>query len=336
MHSLQLCVEAEAEVLVAWRRGTASDRGSGALSDGIDPDSLVAGGGTALLREAVDNALDGIQFFAYEVWGKARGNSDAQARALEDAIRLVGKIANPIKRDLITGTLATGLNVDVGVVRNALARGTAGPGHASHSGSGGPNRPAQHPNAPSSQASGGADASPATTKPVAAPPMEELELIALLADHPELIATAEADKAFCLLTDDRLRAMYSAARDGQFLLELAPVRLPPTTAQHVLSGKYALAKDAPSSLAAMTRNLEARNANVSRMESRKRLTDAGRRGDHDRARLLAQRAVAERRGDHELVSKLMDDRTDDLKVRPKIENSVSQIDPETSNGKQVE
>src|SRR5262249_59264754 len=116
-------------------------------------------------------------------------------------------------------------------------------------------RPEPHPNAQTPQAH---NAAPATQDSVAPPPMEEVELITLLAAHPALIATAEADKAFWLLTDARLRDMYSAARDGGSFLELAPVRLPPTTAKHVLSGKYALTKDPSSSLAAMTRNLEAR------------------------------------------------------------------------------
>src|SRR4030095_5120445 len=104
------------------RPGHARSGGAGALADGVDPDSLVAGGGAELVREAVDGAQGGIEFFPFEVWGKARASSDARARALEDASRLVAKIANPIKRDLIVGTLATGLQVDVAVVRNALTR----------------------------------------------------------------------------------------------------------------------------------------------------------------------------------------------------------------------
>ena len=162
--------------------------------------------------------------------------------------------------------------------------------------------------------------------------MDEVELIALLADHPVLIATAEADKAFWLLTDGRLRDMYSAARAGQSFLELAPVQLPPPTAKHVLSGKYALAKDPPSSLAAMTRNLEARKEGVDLVDLKKSLADAKRRGDHDLARELAQRAVAERRGNHELAARLADDR----KAGSKTEKSASLVDPETSNRKQVE
>jgi DNA primase len=324
MHALQMCVEADVDVLVTSRPGHARSGGAGVLSDGVDPDSLVASGGAALLREAVERALGGIEFFAFEVWGKAPANNDAaRARALEDAARLFGKIANPIKRDLITGTLAAAMNVDVGVVRAALTRG-GNPHHA-------PNRPAQappaHPNAPSPQREATAAA---TAAQVAPPPTEELELIALLADHPGLIATAESDKAFWLLTDARLRDMYSRARDGQSFLELAPVQLPPSLAKHVLSGKYALAKDPASSLAAMTRNLEARKAGVGLVNLRNSLADARRRGDHELARQLAQQAVAVRTGNHELADQLADlnagSRTD--KRGPS--------DPETSNRKQVE
>jgi DNA primase len=328
MHALQLCVEADVEVAVAARPGHANSGGAGALADGVDPDSLIAGGGAAVLREAVDRALGGIEFFVFEVWGKARTNADARARALEDAARLVAKIANPIKRDLIVGTLATGLDVDVGVVRAALARGAGAPSQGGH------RHPAQqgHPNAPGGASGSGGrgpgreDSAPATPKLVAPPPMEELEVVSLLADHPLLIATAEADKAFWLLTDERLRAMYSAARDGQSFLELAPAQLPPTSAKHVLSGKYVSAKDPPSSLAAMTRNLEARKVEASRVELMKNLADAKRRGDHDRARELTQQAVAQRTGNHELASRLADER------RAKADLAG----PETSNRKQVE
>ena len=160
--------------------------------------------------------------------------------------------------------------------------------------------------------------------------MEELELITLLADHPMLIATAEADKAFWLLTDGRLRDMYSAARDGRSFLELAPVRLPPTTAKHVLSGKYALTKDPSSSLAAMTRNLEARKLGVGLVELKNRLADAKRRGDHDLARLLAQQAVAERRGDREISTSFADG------LKAGSTENVVPFEPEISNRKRVE
>ena len=354
MHALQLCVESDVEVLVAVRPGDARSGGAGVLSDGADPDSLVASGRASLLREAVDRALDGFQFFSFEVWGKARASADARARALEDAARVFGKIANPIKRDLIVGTLATAMDVDEKLVRAAMARaaspnqtpghrpagypgparpGPAGPANQAGGGPPGPGAgaarpPAPHPNAPSPQREA---ATSATGGPVAPPPTEELELIALLADQPALIATAEADKAFWLLTDARLRDMYSRAREGQSFLELAPVQLPPPLAQHVLSGKYAHAKDPASSLAAMTHNLEARKAGVGLVNLKNSLVDARRRGDHDLARMLALRAVAERRGDRELAARL----AEEVHAGSQTEN-CGPSDPETSNRKQVE
>ncbi|HEY0195762.1 MAG TPA: toprim domain-containing protein [Kofleriaceae bacterium] len=329
MHALQLCVEADTEVYVAARPGHARSGGAGALADGVDPDSLIASGGAEQLREAVDRAQGGIEFFAFEVWAKARGNADAKARALEDAVRLVAKIASPTKRDLIVGTLATGLEVDVAVVRNALARGAQARPYGSAGSSGGPTTPRDDRR--DDGRPGGSQASPASPNgPAPPPPMEELELITLLADHPQLIATVEADKAFWLLTDARLRAMYSAARTGQSLLELAPVQLPPTTAQHVLTGKYA-AKDPMASLTAMTKNLEARQVTVRLMEITKQLADAKRRGDDELARSLTSELIAERTGNRELATQVAAER----KARSGVVQKPAE-DPETSNRKQVE
>ena len=61
------------------------------------------------------------------------------------------------------------------------------------------------------------------------------------------------------------------------------------------------------------------------------LADARRRGDHDLARTLALRAVAERRGDRELADRL----AEELHAGSRTENR-GPSDPETSNRKQVE
>lgn len=398
MHALQLCVEADVEVLVARRPGHARSGGAGPLSDGVDPDSLVAAGGAEQLREAVDRAQGGIEFFAFEVWSKARASSDARARALEDAGRLLAKVANDVKRDLLVHTLATALGVDMGLVRSAIAR-ASGPGPARTGMTRGP-RVGGHPNAPGSRedhggrawghpnAPGGAARPPASPapnrrsasfdrdrgprrergddrfdgrfddrfddrlddrggrfdgrgddrgrderapaasgpRPVATPPVDEVELISLLADHPSLIATSEGDKAFWLLTDARLRDMYSAARDGRSLLELVPVQLPPSTAQQVLAGKYAETKDPRGALVAMTRNLEVRKHELEVAELKKNLADAQQRGDRDTAARLAMLAPrmaqlvdAVRKGDSELAARIK-----------------ASIATETSAGKQVD
>ena len=331
MHALQLCVEADVEVLVARRPGNAASRGAGTLGEvdaGSDPDSLVSGGGAGVLRESIDRALGGIEFFAFDVWGRARNNADARARALEDAGRLLAKVANPVKRDLLVHTLATAMGVDIAVVANAIAR-AHGQGHGDrgHGGDrgygdrggydrgggsngarsmgrpGGP--PGGHPNAPGTPADGPAGPG-AVVRPAAPPPIDELEVICLLGDHPSLIATVEADKAFWLLTDARLRDMYSAARDGQPLLELAPVQLPKPSAEYVLSGKYAETKDPRAALIKMVEGLELRSSALSRSSMATEMKDANRRGDQKRASLLAQLALAERKGDRDEATRLKD------------------------------
>jgi DNA primase len=320
MHALQLCVEADVEVLVARRPGNAASRGAGTLGEvdaGSDPDSLVAGGGAVQLRESIDRALGGIEFFAFDVWGRARNNSDARTRALEDAGRLLAKVANPVKRDLLVHTLATAMGVDIAVVANAIARAHGSHGHG-HGHGHGPNAPrssgwgqagsqqAHSANGPvmGRSTAGQNDAGAGAARTV--PPIDEVEVICLLADHPSLIATAEADKAFWLLTDARLRDMYSAARDGQALLELAPVQLPTPTAEYVLSGKYAETKDPRAALVKMVDGLELRSSALSRTSMGSEMKDANLRGDQNRARLLAQLGVAERKNDRDEVARLKD------------------------------
>jgi DNA primase len=283
LHALELCAAADVEVLVASRPGTAKSGGAGPLADGQDPDSLLATGGADAVRQLLDNARGGFEYFAYEVWAKAKGSADAMSRALDHAVTVVAKVANETKRDLILGKLALALDVDLGVVRRALARAQSAPR--------------------GSEARGPAPA--AATPPVRPPPTEEVELIALCADHPDLLSTAEADRAFSLLTDARLRAICSAARAGQSLVELATAPtsgLPETATSLVLSGKYAADTDPSARLAAMAQNL--RHRKVSSGPGRKgeamadlqaRLVEAQRKGDRELARQLASEIVTTRK-----------------------------------------
>jgi hypothetical protein len=100
--------------------------------------------------------------------------------------------------------------------------------------------------------------------------------------------------------------MYSGAREGKSLHELAPVLLPKSSAIDVLSGKYAETKDPRAELIKMTGNLTHRSAAVGLNELGKSLGDQKGKNDRDRARLLAQLAVAERKGDHEAAARIKD------------------------------
>ena len=255
MHALQTCVEAEVEVLVAKRPGNAKSGGAGPLMDGVDPDSLVASGGGVQLREAIDRAQGGIEFFAFEVWSKARGNAGARARALGDAGPLLAKIQNPAHREMLVNNLAEALGIDAAVVRGGIARSQPAPSRAPE---------------PDDK-----------LEPV------ELQVLALLGEHPELITSPEADRAFSLLTSPRLRAIYTAARAGQPVHELV-MSLPKSAYElAVRRRRYADMKNPRAELVELVHNLELRKQKLDDVERRKRMNEAQRRGDYDLARQIA-------------------------------------------------
>src|SRR5664279_2604048 len=99
--------------------------------------------------------------------------------------------------------------------------------------------------------------------------------------------------------------MYSAARDGQSFLELAPLHLPSSIAKTVLSGKYSDHKDPRAALAEMVRLLETRKKMVEQHGLQKKL-EAAKRGtsNPELTRLEAQLGVARRIGNQELVDRL--------------------------------
>jgi hypothetical protein len=119
------------------------------------------------------------------------------------------------------------------------------------------------------------------------------------------MASPEADKAFWLLTDERLRAMYHAARAGQSFLELAHV-LPPPTAKLVLSGKYSGSKDPRAQLLAVIAALEQKQSMLSQKQLLATLAESKRGGsDPELARLRARLAEAKGKRNQELVEQLM-------------------------------
>jgi hypothetical protein len=99
--------------------------------------------------------------------------------------------------------------------------------------------------------------------------------------------------------------MYSAARAGQSFLELAPVQLPPPIAKHVLSSKYSGSKDPRAQLLAMIAALEQKRSLLAQQGLQKSLAEAKRGGsDPELVRLQTHLAVAQRKGDRELVEQL--------------------------------
>jgi DNA primase len=224
LKALETLVAADVEVRIA------------PLPAGEDPDSLIASRGAGALEELVGRSLDGVEYFIHEVWSATNASADSRAAALQEAAQVIKSIANPTKRDFVLGSFAAALRTDVGTLRQNLRRilreGAAGPPRRDPA-------PAPAPGAPEAKAP---------------PPHRfELDILAILIDHPQLLATAEEHDVFSLLTDSRLRDMYSAAREGQSALSAAPAD--PEIARHVLAGTFADTDDPAHTLVGMVEHL---------------------------------------------------------------------------------
>lgn len=226
------------------------------LPAGEDPDSLVKREPDHF-RRLIDSAQPWLEYFIYEVWSADAQTSDGWSRALAEAGRIVHKVADATKRDLITNTLAAKTGLDMGFVRRALGRGQNG----------------ERTDAPT-------DVTTRPSRPRPAPPAHEVDLIALITDHPSLLELTENHHVGSLLTDDRLRDMYSAALRGLAPITAAPDDLPPHIAQKLLSGCFASVPDPAHTLSEVVTGLkQVRPARQRLAELQRQAEEAGRRGD---------------------------------------------------------
>jgi DNA primase len=250
------------------------------LPTGQDPDSVVARGGAEELGALIDRAQPAFEYFIHEVWSRSAPSADRRATALSEAARLIHKVANPTKRDLITGTLAAAMGIAPDVVQRALSRGDASRG-----------APSQHERGPRAPRSQEADRARRTPPP----PSEELQILAILDDHPELMASAEEHDVFSLLTDARLRDMYCAARQGSPMLSAAPDDISPLLAKHVFAGSFATVTDPTHCLLEAVAQLKRSRTHRQLEEMQRRVEDAQRRGDVPLARQLVREILTIKR-----------------------------------------
>jgi DNA primase len=252
-----------------------------ALPPGQDPDGMLAGGRAAELATLIERAQDGVGYFIHEVWAQNTASAEGRSKAVGEAARLLAHVKNPTKRDLITGTLAAAMGVDPALIERAVTRSRQDREAAA--------RRAGEPSTP------GGDARPMQRPSGPRPPREELDLLALLADHPELMQAAEDQDVLSLLTDARLRDMYCAARQGSAMLSAAPEDIGPLIAEHVLAGTYASVEDPAHSLAESVNRLRQKRSRSRLEQLKKQAQDARRRGDVALERRLFHEILTTRR-----------------------------------------
>ena len=177
------------------------------------------------------------------------------------------------------GQLAAALDVQPDLIRRAMNS----PGPAQN---GSRNGQGTHSEAPQK--------APERTPSGPPPPPAELKIIAILADHPGLLPEAEQLGVRSLLTDERLRDMYSAAQAGRPLHEAIPREISGVVLREVLAGSYKSLAEPSRTLADALRSLS-RDRLLAEFEALgKQLKDAQRRGDQTLARELALRQVETR------------------------------------------
>lgn len=255
LKALQVLMAADIEVYIA------------ALPPGEDPDSMVQKGGAEALGELLDRAQLGVEYFAHEVFAKTVRSAHGQARTLRAAADIARSVRDRIKRNLIVDQLAFGMDIPHRLVWQAIG-GQPTP----------ENSPPIHPQTP--------------TGP---PPRDELDMLALLADHPDLLETAEENDVFSLLTDARLRDMYCAARRGQPVIAALPDDAGSTIAKHVLSGAFASVHDPRHTLLETVARLKHVRTRARLAELQRRAETAKRRGDAELERELVREILSTRR-----------------------------------------
>jgi DNA primase len=255
------------------------------LPPGQDPDGMLAGGRADELTTLIERAQDGVGYFIHEVWAQNTASAEGRSKALGEAARLLAHVTNPTKRDLIMGTLAAAMDLDLALVERAVNRGRQSR-EAADRRAGEPPGPGPGP---------GNDARPAPRPSGPRPPREELDILSILADHPELMQAAEEQDVLSFLTDARLRDMYCAARQGSPMLSAAPEDIGPLIAEHVLAGTYASVEDPAHCLAEAVNRLRQRRSRSRLVQLQKQAQDARRRGDVALERRLFREILTTRR-----------------------------------------
>lgn len=269
--ALQVMVAADVKVRIA------------PMPAGEDPDSMIAAGRKSELEALIDRAQPGIEHFIFEVWKRSPRSADGSSAALGEAGKLLSHVANPTKRDLIIGTLASAMGLDPALVQRAVTRGRRGDERSTG------------PRGQVTPAAGPGSQPPRPRPELPPPPREELDLLAILADHPTLMQAAEDQEVLSLLTDERLRDMYCAARQGSPMLSAAPEDIGPLIAKHVLAGTYASVADPTHCLAEAVSRLRHGRRRSQLAQLQKQAYDAKRRGDAALERQLVREILRTRR-----------------------------------------
>ena len=198
-----------------------------ALPDGEDPDTMVRKLGPEGFEAQLQRARPGAEYFLHELFGKGDQTTDRRTQAIKECLPLLQRVTDETRRDLLIAEFAQGLGVDPRIIRRALS----------------------------------GQELPVETKRSAAPATDarfksELEVLVFLADHPAVHEEARTLQLESLLTDARVRDMYSASQAGKPLHEVVPPELRNIVTNKVLIGANKNLTDPAVTLRGMAKKLK--------------------------------------------------------------------------------
>ncbi len=256
LKSLRVLLAAEMRVSIA------------SIPQGQDPDSFARVHGSEALKQCVAKSIPAVQYFIHEVWAREASSAESYSQAIREAAAVLPAVKDELGRRHHVDHLAASAGLSIDRVRADLRAAYRGQALA----------PAAAPVA---------DA-PKPVNSAQLPLTEEMDLVAYLAEFPDLMPVAEELDVLSLLTDTRLRDMYSAASGGRPIWSAVP-EISPEIASHVLSGAKRAAAHPERALRDAVAGLRKRREKETRQRLLRQLEQAERRRDDDLTRELHAR-----------------------------------------------
>jgi DNA primase len=247
-----------------------------ALPRGEDPDTFVARNGAEALELLLKKSVESVEYFCAFAWDKSGDSLLERARLLEEeAAPLLRKVRNETARRRYALRLALSLDLPLDNVERVLRGGPA------------PRAAAE----PSAGSNGAAPGGAAAIDPV------DLELLALVSDHPRLlqrlaVVLGAVENPALREAIEKLAGNGQSARlDLTMLGDLLDPSLRATVLAAAMSGKYAEVADGERALHAIAARRDAQRNERERRDLHKKLAAARAAGDPSLLRSIEDRII---------------------------------------------